>query len=199
MKEPLEPYLPVPVVKQDGNEYRLDYDKPKTIGKVHSWYGNFGMLVRAYAYILRMGGDGLTKVSERAVLNANYLRQKLQKVLDLPYQELRKHEFVLSCARLKEKGLRAADVAKGLMDFGFHPPTVYFPHLVDEALMIEPTETESKETLDAFADAIDSLLTDSPEKLRTAPHNTAVARVDEVQAARRPILSWRMYKAAHDK
>jgi glycine dehydrogenase subunit 2 len=194
VKEPLESYLPVPVIRQDGNEFKFDYDKPKTIGKVHSWYGNFGMFVRAYAYILRMGGDGLTKVSERAVLNANYLRFRLQKVLDLPYQELRKHEFVLSCAKLKERGLRAADVAKRLMDFGFHPPTIYFPHLVDEAMMIEPTETESKETLDSFADAIDTILTESPEVLKSAPHNTAVSRVDEVLAARNPILSWRMWQ-----
>ena len=194
VKEPLEPYLPVPVIKQEDGVYHLDYDKPKTIGKVHAWYGNFAMHVRAYAYILRMGGDGLTRVSERAVLNSNYLRLRLQKILDMPYQELRKHEFVVSCAKLKEKGLRAADVAKRLMDYGFHPPTVYFPHLVDEALMVEPTETESKETLDAFADAIDKILTEKPELLKSAPHNMAVSRVDEVLAARKPILSWRMYQ-----
>jgi len=195
VKEPLEPYLPVPVIRLEGNEYHFDYDKPKTIGKVHSYYGNFGMLVRAYAYILRMGGDGLTNVSERAVLNSNYLRSRIQKVLELPYQELVKHEFVVSCSRLKERGVRAGDVAKRLMDHGYHPPTVYFPHLVDEALMIEPTETESKETLDAFADAIDSILLEDPENLKSAPHNTSVARVDEVLAARKPILSWRMFKS----
>jgi len=194
VKEPLESYLPVPVIHQDGNELKLDYDRPKSIGKVHSWFGNFGMFVRAYAYILRMGGDGLTHASERAVLNANYLRSRLQKVLELPYQELRKHEFVVSCSKLKERGLRAADVAKRLMDYGFHPPTIYFPHLVDECMMIEPTETESKETLDSFADAIDMILTESPDVLKSAPHNAAVSRVDEVLAARNPILSWRMWQ-----
>jgi len=199
VKEPLEPYLPVPVITQDDGVFKLDYDRPKSIGKVHSWYGNFAMHVRAYAYIVRMGGDGLKRVSERAVLNSNYLRQRLQKVLDLPYQELRKHEFVVSCSKLKEKGLRAADLAKRLMDFGYHPPTVYFPHLVEESMMIEPTETETKETLDSFADAIDTILTENPELMKTAPHNTAAARIDEVLAARKPILSWRAAKAAEDK
>jgi len=195
VKEPLEPYLPVPTIKVEGNDYDLDYSKPKTIGKIHSWYGNFGMHVRAYAYILRMGGDGLERASERAVLNSNYLRYRLQKLLDLPYQNLRKHEFVVSCSKLLKKGVRAADVAKRLMDYGFHPPTVYFPQLVDEALMIEPTETESKETLDEFVDAIDAIISEDPELLKSAPHNTAVSRVDEVLAARKPILSWRMWKS----
>ncbi len=199
VKEPLEPYLPVPTIKIDDGTYSLDFDRPKSIGKMHSWYGNFGMLVRAYAYILRMGGDGLTKVSELAVLNSNYLRLRLQKVLDLPYQELRKHEFVVSCSKLEKKGLKAADVAKRLMDYGIHPPTVYFPHLVDEAMMIEPTETETKEVLDAFADAIETILAEKPDVLKSAPHNTAAARVDEVLAARKPILSWSMYKGSGKK
>ncbi len=191
VKKALEPFLPVPVVTYDGETYRLDYDRPKSIGKVRAWYGNFALLVRAYAYILRQGGNGLKEVSERAVLNANYLRHRLEGVLDVPFRGVRKHEFVASGARLAEKGIRTVDLAKRLMDFGVHPPTVYFPHLVDEALMIEPTETETKETLDAFADALAQIVEEDPEVLRSAPHNTAVARVDEVLAAREPILSWR--------
>jgi len=191
VKKALEPFLPVPVVTFDGKTYHLDYDRPKSIGKVRAWYGNFALLVRAYAYILRQGGNGLEEVSERAVLNANYLRHRLEGVLDVPFRGVRKHEFVASGARLTEKGIRTVDVAKRLMDFGMHPPTVYFPHLVDEALMIEPTETETKETLDAFADALAQIVEEDPEVLKSAPHNTAVARVDEVLAAREPILSWR--------
>ncbi len=190
----LEPYLPVPQVVRAGDRYALDYDRPKSIGKVRAWYGSFGLLVRAYAYILAQGGDGLERVSERAVLNANYLMKRLSPHLEVPYAGLRKHEFVASGARLKERGLRTLDLAKRLMDYGFHPPTVYFPHLIDEAFMPEPTETESKETLDAFADAVAAILAEDPEVVRTAPHNTSVSRVDEVRAAREPILSWRMLR-----
>jgi len=190
----LEPYLPVPAVAFDGTRYSLDYDRPKSIGKVRAWYGNFALLLRAYAYILSQGGDGLRWVTERAVLNANYLRHRLDPLLETPYPGLRKHEFVASGARLKERGLRTLDLAKRLMDYGFHPPTVYFPHLIDEAFMAEPTETESKETLDAFADAVAAILKEDPEVVRTAPHNTAAKRVDEVLAAREPILSWRMWR-----
>src|SRR2546422_2989670 len=170
----------------------LNYDRPKSIGKVRAWYGNFALLVRAYAYILRMGGDGLREVSDRAVLNANYIRHRLAGVLDVPFGGLRKHEFVASAAKLAaERGVRTVDLAKRLMDFGYHPPTVYFPHLVEEALMVEPTETETKETLDGFVEALKKIVKEDPETLHSAPHNTAVARVDEVQAAREPILSWR--------
>ncbi len=190
----LEPFLPVPAVTFDGTGYHLDYDRPKSIGKVRAWYGNFALLVRAYAYILRQGGDGLRAVSERAVLNANYLRHRLQSVLDIPFSGLRKHEFVASAANLASKGVRTVDIAKRLMDFGVHPPTVYFPHLVEEALMIEPTETETKATLDAFADSLAQIVKEDPETLHSAPHNTAVARVDEVLAAREPVLSWRFYQ-----
>ncbi len=191
VKTPIEPYLPYPIVTFDGSMYHLDTERPKSIGKVRAWCGNFALLVRAYAYILRQGGDGLRAVSERAVLNANYLRHRLKGVLDVPYGGVRKHEFVASAGALTAKGVRTVDVAKRLMDFGVHPPTVYFPHLVEEALMIEPTETETKDTLDAFADALAQIVKEDPEVLRSAPHNTAVARVDEVQAAREPILSWR--------
>src|SRR5437867_1911976 len=196
VKKPLEPFLPVPVIGLNGRGYHLNYDRPKSIGKVRAWYGNFALLVRAYAYILRMGGDGLKEVSDRAVLNANYLRHRLAGVLDVPFGGLRKHEFVASAAKLAaEKGVRTVDLAKRLMDFGYHPPTVYFPHLVEEALMVEPTETETKETLDGFVDALTKIVKEDPETLHSAPHNTAVARVDEVQAAREPILSWRTAKA----
>ena len=190
----LEPFLPVPQVAYDGTRYSLDYDRPKSIGKVRAWYGNFALLVRAYAYILSQGSDGLAWVTQRAVLNANYLMKRLSPLLDVPYPGLRKHEFVASGASLRERGLRTMDLAKRLMDYGYHPPTVYFPHLIDEALMPEPTETESKETLDAFADAVAAILKEDPEVVRTAPHNTTVSRVDEVLAAREPILSWRMWR-----
>jgi glycine dehydrogenase subunit 2 len=195
VRKALEPFLPTPVVGLNGRGYHLDYDRPKSIGKVRAWYGNFALLVRAYAYILRMGGNGLREVSERAVLNANYVRHRLQGVLDVPFGGLRKHEFVASAAKLAGKGVRAVDLAKRLMDFGYHPPTVYFPHLVEEALMIEPTETETKETLDGFVDALTKIVNEDPAVLHSAPHNTAVGRVDEVQAAREPILSWRMTKS----
>src|SRR5438094_8670348 len=143
--------------------------------------------------MLRMGGGGLKGVSDRAVLNANYIRHRLAGVLDVPFGGLRKHEFVASAAKLAaERGVRTVDLAKRLMDFGYHPPTVYFPHLVEEALMVEPTETETKETLDAFSDALIAITREDPELLKSAPHNASVARVDEVQAARQPILSWRM-------
>ncbi len=195
VKKPLEPFLPVPVVTYDGATYHLDYHRPKSIGMVRAWYGNFALLVRAYAYILRQGGDGLTRASERAVLNANYVRQRIQGTYDVPFSGLRKHEFVASGAKLMAKGVKTTDVAKRLMDYGYHPPTVYFPHLVEEALMIEPTETESRATLDAFSDALLQIAKEDPALLHSAPHNTAVARVDEVGAARDPVLSWRYLMA----
>ncbi len=186
----LADYLPVPLVVRDGDAYRLDYDRPKSIGKVRSFYGNFGILLRAYAYILYHGADGLRRNAERAVLNANYLRHRMAEHLDVPYAALRKHEFVASAAALRERGLTAADLAKRLMDYGMHPPTVYFPHLVEEALMVEPTESETKETLDAFADAVGEIMREDPEVVKEAPHGAAVRRVDEVEAARKPVLSW---------
>jgi len=192
VKAALAPYLPVPAIVRSESRYHLDYERPKSIGKVRAWYGNFALLVRAYAYILRHGRDGLAEVSERAVLNANYLMKRLEGVLEVPFPGPRKHEFVASGAILTRGGVRTADLAKRLMDYGFHPPTVYFPHLIEEALMIEPSETETQETLDAFADALMQIAKEPAEVLKAAPHTTAVARVDEVLAAREPILSWRM-------
>jgi len=196
VRKALEPYLPVPLITFDGKRYGLDWDRPKSIGKVRAWFGNAAVLLRSYAYILSQGGDGLERVSERAVLNANYVRHRIQDSLPVPFGGLRKHEFVASGSPLKARGVRTLDLAKRLMDYGFHPPTVYFPHLVDEALMIEPTETESKETLDAFSDTLIQIAREDPEVLRSAPHNASVARVDEVQAAREPVLSWRMLEKA---
>ncbi len=196
VKAPLEPYLPVPIVTFDGKRYGLDWDRPKSIGKVRAWFGNAAIHLRAYAYILSQGGDGLQRVSERAVLNANYVRHRIQGVLPVPFSGLRKLEFVASGEPLKARGVRTLDLSKRLMDFGFHPPTVYFPHLVEEAFMVEPTETESKETLDAFSDTVIRIAGEDPELLKSAPHNASVGRVDEVQAAREPILSWRMWRKA---
>ncbi|MEM3738474.1 MAG: aminomethyl-transferring glycine dehydrogenase subunit GcvPB, partial [Thermoplasmata archaeon] len=186
--------LPVPRVLKEGNNYRFSYDYPKSIGKVSEFYGNFGVMVKAYVYIKMLGGNGLTKVTERAVLNSNYMAAKLSKLLPMPYAKLRKHEFVLSGAELKKKGLKTTDVAKRLLDYGFHAPTIYFPHLVEEAIMIEPTETESKDEIDRFCDALATILNEPPELVKTAPHNTAVKRVDEVLAAKRAIVSYKMMR-----
>jgi glycine dehydrogenase subunit 2 len=194
VKKDLEEYLPVPRIVKRGELYALDYDRPRSIGKVRAFYGNYGVLVRAYAYIRMLGGQGLVSVSENAVLNSNYLKELLKEHFELPYGDLRKHEFVLSGRPLKAKGLKTMDFAKRLLDYGFHAPTVYFPLIVDEAIMIEPTETETKETLDAFAEACKAILREDPEVLRTAPHNTARRRLNEAKAARDVILSWREYE-----
>jgi glycine dehydrogenase subunit 2 len=193
VRERLEPFLPVPALVQDGHRYRLDYDRPKTIGKVRGYYGPFGVFVRSYAYI-RSYGPGLREMSEAAVLNANYLLARLKDAYELPFDRLCMHEFVLSARRLKrEHGISALDVAKRLMDYDFHPPTVYFPLIVPEALMIEPTETETKETLDEFAEAMLEIARDAaeqPELLKEAPHNRPVRRVDEVKAAKRAVVRY---------
>jgi glycine dehydrogenase subunit 2 len=193
VRDRLEPFLPVPAVVQDGDRYRFDYDRPKSIGKVRGFYGPFGVFVRSYAYI-RAYGPGLREMSEAAVLNANYLLARLKDAYELPFDRLCMHEFVLSARGLKrEHGISALDVAKRLMDYDFHPPTVYFPLIVPEALMIEPTETETKETLDEFADAMLEIARDAaerPELLKEAPHNRPVRRVDEVKAARRAVVRY---------
>jgi glycine dehydrogenase subunit 2 len=195
VKKHIEPFLPVPRIVLKNAKYSLDYDRPESIGKVRAFYGNFAVLVRAYAYILRNGGDGLKSASDRAVLNSNYLKRQLMDVYPLPFRELRKHEFVVSAKPLKDqKGIRALDVAKRLLDYGYHAPTIYFPSLVEEALMIEPTETETKETLDEFAAVMKRIASEDPEIVRSAPHNTAVKKVDEVYAAKEAILSYRAYK-----
>jgi glycine dehydrogenase subunit 2 len=190
----LEPFLPVPVVTRDGATFRLDYDRPKSIGRVRAFSGPFGVFVRSYAF-MRSYGPALKEMSEVAVLNANYLLARLREAYDLPYDRLCMHEFVLSARMLKrEHGIAALDIAKRLMDYGFHPPTVYFPLVVPEALMIEPTETEAKETLDAFAEAMLAIAREAaerPELLREAPHQQPVRRLDEVRAAKHPILRHR--------
>jgi glycine dehydrogenase subunit 2 len=174
--------------------FRWRHDLPRSIGRVRAHHGNFGVLVRTYAYILALGADGLAAVSGHAVLNANYLLARLRDVLDVPHDRRCMHEFVLSAAGLRRRtGVRAHDLAKRLLDHGFHPPTVYFPLSVEEALMVEPTETESRESLDAFADAVVAVVEEassSPEAVRTAPHTTPVGRLDEVEASRHPVLRW---------
>jgi glycine dehydrogenase subunit 2 len=193
VRERLEPFLPVPAIVRDGEVFRLDHDRPKTIGKVRGFCGPFGVFVRSYAYI-RAYGPGLREMSEVAVLNANYLLARLKYVYDLPFDRLCMHEFVLSARGLKrEHGITALDVAKRLMDYDFHPPTIYFPLIVPEALMIEPTETEAKETLDAFVEAMLEIVRDAaerPELLKEAPHNRPVGRVDEVKAAKRAVVRY---------
>ena len=181
-------YLPVSiVVKRNDGTYALEYDRPKSIGYIAPFYGNFGIILRAYVYILMLGKEGLTRIAENAVLNANYIRVKLQKYYDLPYPGLCKHECVFSASRQTEKGVHAIDIAKSLIDAGFHPPTVYFPTIVHEALMIEPTETESKETIDGFIDTMITIAKTAeshPEKLKSSPNVTPVSRLDEASAAR---------------
>jgi glycine dehydrogenase subunit 2 len=193
VKKELAPFLPVPVVEKGEDGYYLKEDLPQSIGRVKGFYGNFGILVRAYAYIRTMGPDGLRRVSENAVLNANYVMRKLAPYFDLPYPQHCKHEFVLSGKRQKKLGVRTLDMAKRLLDFGIHPPTIYFPLIVEECLMIEPTETESKETLDRFIDAMIQIAREAeenPERVQEAPTATVVKRLDEVTAARKPVLRW---------
>lgn len=191
--EKLADFLPVPVVSFNGEKYSLNFDLKDTIGKVKAYYGNFGVLVRAYTYILMMGGKGLRQVSEDAVLNANYLKEKLKKTYKLPYDRVCMHEFVLSGDLQKEKGVNTMGIAKRLMDSNIHPPTVYFPLIVHEAMMIEPTETESKEILDHFVEIMEKIneeINEDPELVLERPVKTPVSRVDETLAARQPNLRW---------
>jgi len=215
--ENLAPYLPAPVVVKvksqesrdrsqqpnaatspalasrlsDLDSYALDYNRPKSIGRVRAFFGNVGVLVRAYCYIRTHGPDGLRRVSENAVLNANYLLSRVKHFLPVPQGDRCMHEFVASAARLKsEKGISAMDLAKRLLDFGFHAPTVYFPLTVKESIMVEPTETESKETLDAFAETLFRIIEEDADRLHDAPHTTPISRPDEVRAARQPVLVW---------
>jgi glycine dehydrogenase subunit 2 len=194
VRKTLEPFLPVPaVIRHDDGSFGLDYDRPQTIGKVRAFTGPFGVFVRSYAYI-RMWGPRLRDMSEAAVLNANYVLARLKDAYDLPFDRLCMHEFVLSARTLKrEHDSTALDFAKRLMDYGFHPPTIYFPLIVPEALMIEPTETETKETLDAFCDAMLAIAREAaeePELLKEAPHYRPVGRLDEVRAAKRQIVKY---------
>jgi glycine dehydrogenase subunit 2 len=193
VKERLVPFLPLPLVEQGSTGYYLDYDRPQSIGKVHGFHGNFGVVVKAYTYMIMMGAAGLKQASADAVLNANYLMERLKKSYTLNHDRLCKHEFVLSAVRQKKNGVSAADIAKALLDYGFHPPTVYFPLIVEEALMVEPTETESKETLDRFAAAMEEiarLAEEDPARVTGAPHTTPVGRLDDVRAARHPRVRW---------
>lgn len=193
VKQDLIPYLPKPVlIKKDG-QYTFEYDVPQSIGRVKPFYGNFGINVRAYTYIRSMGPDGLKAVTENAVLNANYMMRRLAEYYDLPYDKHCKHEFVLSGRRQKKLGVRTLDIAKRLLDFGYHPPTIYFPLNVEECMMIEPTETESKETLDSFIEAMIQIAKETeenPEIVQEAPHTTVIKRLDETLAARKPILRY---------
>jgi glycine dehydrogenase subunit 2 len=189
--EKLAPYLPTPVVVKNGDRYKLEYDRPKSIGRVRAFFGNVGVLVRAYCYIRTHGPDGLRRVSETAVLNANYLLSRVKHFLPVPQGDCCMHEFVASASKLKaDKGISAMDLAKRILDYGFHAPTVYFPLSVKESIMIEPTETESKQTLDAFAETLFRILEEDPDTLHDAPHTTLISRPDEVRAARQPILTW---------
>jgi len=193
VKGPLLPYLPSPqVTRTDGGTYAL-IDPPRSIGRLGAFHGNFGVIARAYAYIRSLGADGLRAISEAAVLNANYVQTRLAGAYDLAHDRRCMHEVVFSGARQKAKGARTLDIAKRLIDYGFHPPTIYFPLVVDEALMVEPTESESKQTLDSFCDAMLAIAREAetdPQLLRDAPHHAPLRRLDEATAARRPVLRW---------
>ena len=189
--EQLAPYLPAPIVQRSGEQYVLDFDRPKSIGRVRAFFGNVGVLLRAYAYIRTHGSDGLKRVAENAVLNANYVLSRVKHILPVPQGNRCMHEFVASASELRrEKNISAMDIAKRLLDYGYHAPTVYFPLTVPEAMMIEPTETESKETLDAFAEVLFRITEEDADLLHEAPHTTPVSRPDEVRAARQPVLSY---------
>ena len=191
--ERLGPYLPTPIVEKQGDRYLLAESKsrPHSIGRVRSFFGNVGVLIRAYCYLRTHGPDGLKAVAENAVLNANYLMSRVKHILPVPHGDRCMHEFVATAAPLKKKnGVTAMDLAKRLLDYGFHAPTVYFPLTVPEAMMIEPTETESKETLDAFAEILFRITEESPALLHEAPHSTIISRPDEVRAARQPVMKW---------
>ncbi len=194
VKKHLVKFLPHPRILKDGDKFVFEKSAPDSIGKLRAYYGNFGAIIRSYAYIKALGAAGLRQVSENAILNANYLRAHLMKMYDVPYGGWCMHEFVMSAARQKKKGVKALDIAKRLLDFGVHAPTVYFPLVVEESMMVEPTETESKETLDEFIrilEEIEQEIDREPQKVLDAPHNTPVSRIDEVQAARQLNLRYR--------
>ena len=194
VKKELEPYLPAPRLKRSGKKWAWDFKRKRSIGRVRAYYGNFGVLVRALAYILAHGGPGLRNVTVDAVLNANYIRHRLEPYFDLPYTAHNMHEVVFSDERQAKRGVRTAEIAKRLIDYGFHPYTVSFPLIVHGALMIEPTETEGKRELDHFVEAMISIAQEvetDPQAVLSAPHDTRISRVDEVTAARKPVLRWR--------
>jgi glycine dehydrogenase subunit 2 len=189
----LAQYLPAPLIVKDGDRYRFDENRPHSVGRMTAFHGNFGVMVRALAYILSMGPDGLKRASEVAVLNANYIREKLRPYYDLPYSAPTLHEVVFSSKNQEKHGVKNIDIAKRLMDYGFHPPTMSFPLIVHGALMIEPTETESRQELDRFVEAMRSIAEESeksPDLVKGAPYTAPLRRLDEVQAARNPVLRW---------
>ncbi|MGL5348705.1 MAG: aminomethyl-transferring glycine dehydrogenase subunit GcvPB [Peptostreptococcaceae bacterium] len=193
VKKELIPYLPVPIIEKHEDKYILNYNKPNSIGKIKNFYGNFGVLVKAYTYILTMGKEGLKEASQVAVLNANYLKEKLKEYYYLPIDRVCKHEFVLGGLRKDQSEIKTMDIAKRLLDYGYHPPTVYFPLIINEAIMIEPTETENLETLNNFINTMIQIAKEckeNPQIVKTAPHNTTVKRVDESRAVKVPILTW---------
>ena len=193
VRGPLAPYLPVPRVVKDGTHYRLEYARPKSIGRIRSFFGNVGILLRGYAYIRTLGPAGLREMTENAVLNANYLLALVKNMYEVPYGNRCMHEFVASARQLKrERRISAMDIAKRLLDHGYHAPTVYFPLVVPEAIMVEPTETESKETLDAFAKALARIREEDADLLHNAPHTTPISRPDEIKAAKEPVLRWKL-------
>ncbi|MHC4184096.1 MAG: PLP-dependent aminotransferase family protein, partial [Planctomycetota bacterium] len=192
--EKLIPFLPSPRVVMKDGLYKWQYDLSESTGRVKGFYGNTGIIIRAYAFLLFLGGDGLRKVGENSLIKANYLMRKLANHIEIPYGKKCMHEFVVSTKKLEASGITTLDIAKRLLDYGFHAPTIYFPLIVADALMIEPTETETRETLDEFAAAMIKILEEAektPELLKNAPHTTPVSRLDEVQAARKPNLRWR--------
>ena len=194
VKKELIPFLPVPIVTFDGGKYDLEYDRPLSIGRMHSFYGNFGVIVRAYAYIRTMGPDGLRQASEDAVLNANYCLSQLREDYYAPFDRYSMHECIITSKNQKQFGVKTLDIAKRLLDYGYHPPTIYFPLIVDEAIMIEPTETESKETLDGFIKAMREIAKEARTdvtQILNAPHDTVVGRLDETAAARKPVVRWK--------
>ncbi len=194
IKNILEPYLPTPVVERHGSKYRLNYDRPQSVGKMRAFYGNFGILARAYAYIRTLGPSGLRRACEGAVLNANYVKSRLQDDYHLPYPGPSLHECVFNDKEQSKRDVKTLDIAKALMDHGFHPPTVYFPLIVKGALMIEPTESESKETLDQFVQAMKDIarqIETDPQSLHDAPLLPKISRPDEARAARQPVLRWK--------
>jgi len=193
VKRELEPFLPAPRIVRRDDRFDFDYDRPDSIGALRAFYGNFGMLVRAYTYVLALGGDGLEAVGKLAILNANYVRKRLATNFPAASDETPMHECVLTHDLERRVKVSTLDIAKRLLDFGMHPPTIYFPLVVHGALMVEPTETESRETIDRFVEVMEQIYReaiDDPEKLKTAPHTTPVGRVDEASAARKPILRW---------
>lgn len=189
----LEPYLPSPVLMKEGEKYYWDYDRSQSIGKVHAFYGNYEVMIKAYAYIRALGAEGLKKTTENAVLNANYMKARLRDEYLLPYEENSLHEFVLSGMKQKEEGATTLNIAKRLLDYGQYAPTIYFPLVVKEALMIEPTETENINTLDKFVETMKIIsreIKERPNLVKNAPHNTPIRKLDEVKAAREPDLRW---------